>query len=158
MGISVVDFKRIYIIHNDHDVQYRLIREALSRIDSTELRGQSIIDFGKVIGYSNLVEVTEDEAFYYEVRGNRPYPSRFVLNRLPVPCTKLAIVWERKSTELIYVITAYFTESDYPSCPDEPGNVLRKMKLGVSFTPDQIQESLNFWSTHAFVEPIPLNY
>lgn len=79
-------------------------------------------------------------------------------NKLTVPCTKLAIIWSRKDSDFINVITAYFTNQNSPYCPDEPGNILRKVKMGKVFTPEMLEESLNFWSKHAFVEPIPFEY
>lgn len=153
-----MDFRKVYVIHNDHDVPYHMICKALSMIVSSNEHGQDIVDFGKIIGYSNLVKVDDDEEFYEEYRGKRPYKSRFVKNKLPVPCSKLAVIWQRKNASLIYVITAYFTQNDNPTCPDEPGNIIRKINNGMVITQAQIQESLDFWTKHAFVEPIPMNY
>lgn len=84
-----MNFKRISIVHNDHDVPKWLIKQALSKIEEGRRKGQDVIEFGKVIGFNNLVEVSDDEEFFELIRGDRPYPSRFVKNRLPHPCTKL---------------------------------------------------------------------
>ena len=153
-----MQFKKAYIIHNDHDVPYHLVCRALKRINSTEIRGEHIVDFSKIVGYSNLVEVVDGDVFYEEARGNRPYVSRFVKNKLPIPCSKLAIVWQRKNENLIYVITAYFTDRDTIYCPDEPGNIIRKFHKGIPYTKEQIEASLEFWSKYAFVEPIPFEF
>ena len=114
-----MDFKRIIIVHNDHDVQRWLIQQALSRIEGVELKGQNVVEFGKVIGFNNLVEVNDEDTEFFEcIRGDRPYPSRFVKNRLPQPCTKLAVIWHRVNEDVIRVISAYFTHSEEADCPD----------------------------------------
>lgn len=151
-------FKHFSIIHNDHDVPRWLIRQALSQIEGKGRNGQNVVEFSHVIGYNNLVEVNEDDEFYEAQRGDRPYPSRFVKNRLPTPCTKLAIVWNRVNDDIIRVITAYFTDREESYCPDEPGNILRKIGRGDRISIRQIEESYDFWSRHAFVEPIPREY
>lgn len=154
-----MNFKRISIVHNDHDVPKRLIREALNRIDECGRKGQNIVEFGKVIGFNNLVEVNDEDTEFFEcVRGDRSYPSRFVKNRLPQPCTRLAVIWHRVNDDLIRVITAYFTDSEVANCPDEPGNIIRKINRGDRISLKQIEESYAFWSKHAFVEPIPHEY
>lgn len=153
-----MNFKRILIVHNDHDVPEWLIRQALSLIKENGRKGQNIVEFGKVIGFNNVVEVSDDEEFFELIRGDRQYPSRFVEDRLPQPCTKLAVVWRRINDDVIRVITAYFTDREDPYCPDEPGNIIRKFNRGDRITLKQIEESYAFWSKHAFVEPIPREY
>lgn len=154
-----MDFKRISIVHNDHGVPKWLIKQALSQIEEGRRKGQDVIEFGKVIGFNNLVEVNDDdEEFYESVRGDRPYPSRFIKDRLPQPCTKLAVIWHRVNKDVIRVITAYFTDRAEPYCPDEPGNIIRKINRGDRISIKQIEESYAFWSKHAFVEPIPREY
>lgn len=151
-------FKYFTIIHNDHDVPRGLLREALSRIDDQERKGQNVIEFNKIIGFNELVEVSDDDDFFESYRGDRPYPSRFVKNRLPQPCTKLAIIWHRVNEDSIRIITAYFTDRDEANCPDEPGNIIRKINKGIRISITQIEESYEFWSKHAFVESIPREF
>ena len=154
-----MDFKRIIIVHNDHDVPRWLIKQALSRIEGVERKGRNVVEFCKVIGFNNLVEVNDEDTEFFEcVRGNRSYPSRFVKNRLPQPCTRLAVIWHRVNDDVIRVITAYFTDSEVANCPDEPGNIIRKINRGDRISLNQIEESYEFWSKHAFVEPIPNEY
>lgn len=147
-----MDFQKFTVLHNDHGVSSELIREALSRIGSKGHSGQHVVEFNRMIGFNNLVEVYPNEEFYELIRGNRPYASRFVRNRLPEPTDKLCIVWQRVNSNFIRIITAYFTHSNQPGCPDEPGNILRKIAKGVRYNQKQLQEAYDFWSTHAFVE------
>ncbi|MDE6796369.1 MAG: hypothetical protein K2J63_13835 [Muribaculaceae bacterium] len=53
-----MEFKRFSILHKDHQVPWGLLREALRRIESDEPEGQHVVDFGKVIGFSELVPVS----------------------------------------------------------------------------------------------------
>lgn len=69
---------KFHAIHNDHDMPYPLIKWALKLIISEADSGQDLVEFPYIIGYSNLVEVEETDEFYEEMRGRRPYPSRFV--------------------------------------------------------------------------------
>ncbi len=147
-----MDFKRFILVHRDHQVKNGLLAKALHMIVSDEKEGKNIIDFGNPIGFSELVPVAGDEEFYEQVRGNRPYPSRFVKNRLPIECSKLFIRWRRINDEIIQVITAYFTAYDNLDCPDEPANILRKCKKGHYYSPAELKEAHDFWATHAFVE------
>ncbi|MDE6423316.1 MAG: hypothetical protein K2K95_07840 [Muribaculaceae bacterium] len=153
-----MEFKSFSLKHRDHQVPRGLLREALLRIKSDAKEGQHVVDFGRVIGFSELVPVTEDEEFYEMVRDDRPYPSRFVKNRLPIEVTKLMVVWRRVNEEHICVTTAYFTDNDHTDCPDEPANILRKMNKGMRFTDEYLQRAYDFWSKHAFVEQIPLHF
>lgn len=153
-----MNFKKFVVVHNDHDVSRGLIFAALRKIKSENRKGENVVEFDREIGFNNLVEVSEDEDFYEEIRGNRPYPSRFVRNRLPEATNKVCVVWQRINEDLIRVITAYFTHSNLPGCPDEPGNILRKMAKGVKYREEELKRALDFWSSHAFVEPIPINY
>ena len=150
-----MNVKKIKVIHNDHDVPHKLIYEALKRIESEEKSGTHIVEFNRQIGFNDLVEVNENDEFFEKVRGDRPYPSRFVKNKFPKPCTKLVVVWKLISDEIFKIITAYFTDNDNPCCPDEPGNILRKMEKGEKYTQQQLEEAFEFWSKHAFAEPIP---
>lgn len=147
-----MNFKRFSVVHSDHGVSRKLIADGLRRIESDHQKGQHVIEFNRFIGFSNLVEVSENDKFYEVRRGNRPYTSRFVRNRQPIPCSRLVVIWQRVNQDFIRVITAYFTDRNDAGCPDEPGNILRKMAKGVKYTLSQIEEAYNFWSTHAFVE------
>ena len=153
-----MDFKRFVVLHNDHDVPRGIIFASLKMIESQRRKGENVVEFDREIGFNNLVEVSDDEEFYEEVRGNRPYASRFVRNRLPEATNKVCVVWQRINEDLIRVITAYFTHSHLPGCPDEPGNILRKMAKGVKYSEDELRRALEFWSSHAFVETIPNKY
>lgn len=153
-----MEFKSFTVLHCDHDVPFGLIRTALTMIDCKLKRGQHIVEFNRIIGFNELVEVTEEEEFYEARRGDRPYMSRFVKNRLPEPCTKLALIWRRDYNDVIRVTTAYFTNRDNAYCPDEPGNILRKQAKGVRYSYAQIKEAWEFWNSHAFVEPIPRRF
>lgn len=150
-----MEFKSFSVQHKDHQVPRGLLKEALRRIVSDEPQGQHVVDFGKVIGFSELVPVSEDEEFYEMVRGGRPYPSRFVKNRLPIEVTKLLVVWRRSGNDHIVITTAYYTDSDDTDCPDEPANILRKMQRGEEYTTAYLRRAYEFWSKHAFVEQIP---
>lgn len=141
----------INIIHGDHKVPFYLIKEAVDLISfNPASEGKTLIEYSKIIGYSNLVKVFDNDVFYEKRRGQRPYKSRFVRNRLPIPTNKLAVIW-RKNEKSIKIITAYFTDTGI-ECPDEPGNVIRKYKRGDNISLQTIQESLDFWNNHAFVE------
>lgn len=151
-------FKKFSLTHRDHQVPNNLLAKALHMIDSSEKEGSHVIDFGKIVGFSDLVPVDDDDEFYEMVRGNRPYPSRFVKNKLPIECSMLAVVWRRVNDDIIHVITAYFTDRADPYCPDEPANILRKINKGQRISQSQIKASLDFWSSHAFVESIPMRF
>lgn len=145
----------INIIHGDHGVSKELIIEALSTVPKNKNRGRITVDFNKTIGFTNLVSVNENDTFYEKVRGERPYKSRFVVGKSPEPATKLTVVY-RKTKYGFQVITAYFTNfnvEESTNCPDEPGNILRKYnKNPRRISLKQIEDSLDFWSRHAFVE------
>ncbi len=151
-------FKRFSLTHSDHQVPFGLLRQALRMIESTDKEGRDVIDFGKIVGFSDVVPVSDDDEFYEMVRGDRPYPSRFVKNKLPIECSKLVVVWRRVNEDVIQVITAYFTAEDLPDCPDEPANMIRKINKGYKISTSQMQAALDFWSTHAFVESIPMRF
>ena len=155
---ETMNFKNIRLTHSDHQVPYSLLKRALQMIDSSDKKGQHVVDFKETVGFNDLVCVTDDDEFYEKVRGNRPYPSRFVKNKLPVETSKLTVVWRRVNEDIIHVITAYFTDSDDPYCPDEPANLIRKIEKGISISKTEMQASLEFWSTHAFVESIPMRF
>lgn len=142
-------------LHDDHGVPQSLLNIAVNILNwktPEEGFGRTIIEFDKVIGSDELVEVTENDDFYEKRRGNRPYMSRFVKGKSPVPTNKLCVVW-KKTPKNFKVITAYFTSSNLENCPDEPGNVIRKYQRGdKDITLQTVQESLDFWSKHAFVE------
>lgn len=152
-----MEFKSFSLTHKDHQVSRGLLNKALKMIDSDEKSGQHVVDFGRIVGFSDLVEVNDDDEFFLMVRGDRPYMSRFVKNRLPIECSKLVVIWKRTGDH-IKVITAYFTDRDEASCPDEPANILRKMEKGIRYSQSQIKEAYEFWSKHAFVEPIPWQF
>ncbi|MBD5358034.1 MAG: hypothetical protein HDR88_13675 [Bacteroides sp.] len=76
-------FRNFSLLHNDHQVPDGLVAKALRMIKSDAKKGAHLVDFGKVVDLSNLVEVSKDDECYEKVRSNRPYPSRFVKNRLP---------------------------------------------------------------------------
>ncbi len=153
-----MEFRRFTVTHSDHQVPNGLLAKALHMIDSDEKKGRHVVNFGNIVGFSDLVPVADDDEFYEMVRGNRPYASRFVKNKFPIECSKLVIVWRRVNEDIIQVITAYFTDRDESYCPDEPANIIRKINKGEKFTQQQIQEAFDFWSTHAFVESIPMRF
>ena len=144
--------KKIEMLHSDHGVSEDLIFKALKRINSLENFGENIIDFHTVIGFSNLVEVNENNEFYELYRGNRQYPSRFVKNRLPIPRTKLVVIWKRVKYGYFKVITAFFSNQEKAHCPDEPGNIKRKLAKGIKYSEEELRLAKEFWSKHAFVE------
>lgn len=151
-------FKRFSLVHADHQVPYGLLKKALKMIDSEEKKGSHVVDFGEIVGFSEVVTVSEEDEFFEMKRGDRPYLSRYVKNKLPIECSKLAIIWRRVNEDVIQVITAYFTDRSNPECPDEPANILRKIKNGRKISREAMEASLDFWSTHAFVEPIPIEF
>ena len=142
----------INIVHGDHGVSPILLKQTIELIMfDPASEGKTLIEFNEIIGYNHLIEVSDKDKFYEKRRGSRPYKSRFVRNRKPIPTNKLAVIWT-KDSKRFKVITAYFTNSSV-ECPDEPGNVIRKYKSGSKkVTLQTIQESLDFWSKHAFVE------
>lgn len=130
-------------IHDDHGVSQDVLDQAIRISDGKSM----IVHFHTFIGTSNVVPVSDSDEFYEKRRGDRPYNSRFVKGKEPVHTNKLAIVWKKGR-----LITAYPTTSDDINCPDEPGNILRKVEKGRRISVAEMERSLEFWTKHAFVE------
>lgn len=73
-----MEFRRFTITHGDYQVPKGLLSKALHLIDSTEMKGRHVVDFGEIVGFSDVVPVTDEDEFYEMARGNRQYASRFL--------------------------------------------------------------------------------
>ena len=75
-----------------HENAAPYIREALQRVNSeSRKKFDAVVDFGKVIGLSNLVITRDKDEIVYAQRLNRNGLSRLVKNRKGEPTTTLLI-------------------------------------------------------------------
>jgi len=83
-----------------HENAAPYIREALQKVNSeSREKFDAVVDFGKVIGFSNLVVTTEKDKIVYAQRVNRNGLSRLVKNRKGKPTTTLLIGLKKAEDE-----------------------------------------------------------
>ena len=103
-------------------------------------------DFGRKLGYTHCVECPpKDPDVYFKRRGNRPYLSRMVKNRQPQECSKLTMVFKRKSDYML-VISAWIGGTAKPELGD-----IKSFENAPDYE-EAVRESCAFWSTHALID------
>lgn len=119
------------------------LEEAMSRINTC---GESFIklavQFDYVIGQSTCVQVKSTDNFRYANRLGRKYPTRFVLNREPEPCSTVVIIMKRTPESENYgyrLLTAYI------------GGLATKEVHDPKLEYEEAHEANEFWSKHALI-------
>ncbi|HSW81410.1 MAG TPA: hypothetical protein VLG40_03360 [Candidatus Saccharimonas sp.] len=111
-----------------------LIKEALPQI---ELVGPDVTkehDFGKVIGFTDLVEVGDGDEIVYAVRENREVYTKFAKDREPSECNWVTMVFRAVADG--YMLYTTWIGQISPPFPGEP---------------TATHESWAFWRIHALV-------
>lgn len=130
--------------HLHGGIGWQLLQDAFDQIhlDDHVRFVVSQIDFGRQIGFCNVVETTQADTIFYIKRLGRLGISRFVLGRESEPCRSLVVVLKKvEDAEYYILITAYIGVVSEP----EPWN------------PDATPGSKDYWSRHAFIvetEPV----
>lgn len=127
-----------------HSDVFCFLREAINTLElanSTERFIKVQIDMGREIGVSTCVEVTPEDTFRYAKRIGRNYPTRFVLNRNPVPCQFISVVLKRtpNAKRDYHLLTAYI------------GTMATKEVHDPKLTFEEAHEAHEFWNTHALI-------
>jgi hypothetical protein len=112
-----------------------LLKEFLSKQDFHEDRIFIEHDAGKIIGHTDLVEVTDKDDLVYAKRLNRNNYTKFVKNRTP-PTTMYFTVLLHKDDGGNYELASTWVGR---TCPSFPGDV------------NATSESKPFWDKHALV-------
>jgi len=122
-------------------IQY--LEEAVQRIDSKDERFIKVcVDFGKTIGASTCVSVRDGDEFRYAKRIGRKYPTRFVMNREPEPCSTVTVIMKRTPNSENYgytLLTAYV------------GGLATKEVHDPHLEYEEAHEANEFWSKHALI-------
>lgn len=126
-----------------HEDVIEYLEEAVKLIDTKNSPFIKIaLDFNKPIGYSTCISVSSNDEFRYAVRIGRKYPTRFVLNREPVPCSTITIIMKRTPNSTNYgyrLLTAYI------------GGLATKEVHDPTLEYEEAHEANQFWSTHALI-------
>ncbi len=112
-----------------------LVKEALLGISSLDRDSlEEEVEFGRLIGTTNLVETVESDDIVYARRVNRKGYSRLVKSKVGSDCSTLYIKLIRAKKEKGYILVTAFIGTKTPPEP-LPGSDSKKLK--------------KFWSTHA---------
>ena len=124
----------------DHADVLPFLQEAVSRVGSKSFDhiGVVVLDMGRIIGTSKCVPTTETDDVFYQNRPHRPWKTRFVRNRKPVPCSTVTVIFKRGMYNHIRILTAFIGKP----AAREPGDPTLR-------SPEEIAESNLFWSQHA---------
>ena len=141
-GIPVIDRYRSHIHGDILDLLATVLSEYV-------VEGAFVIithDFGRVVGHTTCVPTSSDDRTYLKQRPGRRGPSRFVLNREPMECSKLTFILKRIDDGYL-LITAFIGDKPEPEPWDL--NAFDKDPRGFSAAR---KASLGFWETHALIE------
>lgn len=131
-----------YHLKVHEDVREHL-EEAMSRINTHNEKFIKVqVDFGKIIGSSTCVKVHDGDEFRYAKRIGRKYPTRFVLNREPEPCSTVTVIMKRTPNSDKYgytLLTAYV------------GGLATKEVHDPKLEYEEAHEANEFWSKHALI-------
>jgi hypothetical protein len=137
-GQSVFDRPNSHI----HNGTRELLKPAFSTINlNGEVFRVQTIDFGQVIGRQNCVPTTRKDRILYAKRVDRYGHSRFVQERVALPCSTLVVILKKDDAGDYILITSY---------------------TGIEAGPEPWEhrataQSREFWSRHALVwgcEPV----
>lgn len=97
------------------------------------------IDMGRVIGTTDCVETHRFDDIVYAKREGRPWPTRFVLDREPEPCSHITVVMKRDG-ERYKLLTAYI------------GRMAEKEPDDMSIRCNhEYMRAKHYWDSHALV-------
>lgn len=123
----------IKIIHNHEGITPELLKPSVKHLADGFHRLQVLVD---KTGYTHCVPV-DDKVISWKRRGTRPYASPIVSGS-PVKTNYISIIC-KVNNGICTVITAFWGKL----APKEPENCLPS---------DNLQESIEFWSTHALLK------
>lgn len=119
-----------------------LLQEALGKIDTQDDLFVGAVDMGRIVGKTYCVPVTELDQVFGVRRKGRKGETPTILNKPPVDSSKVTVVLNKQGDDYV-LATTYIGES----APMEPWD----SNLLESQDEEKIQESKDFWSTHALV-------
>ncbi len=132
MGIKFVPRIIETHIHDGTEPLLQIVFEQIQDINHEFLEVEH--QFPSIIGKTTCVETNDDDIILYAIRNDRKGHSRFVLNREPVDTQSLSIVLKRISKYYL-IITSY----------------LGKLAQTEPYDQKATQDSIEFWSRHAFI-------
>lgn len=119
------------------------LEEAMSTIDTNFAPFIKVaVQFDKIVGQSTCVNVHIGDEFKYAKRIGRKYPTRFVLNREPEPCSTVTVIMKRTPNNEKYdytLLTAYI------------GELATKEVHDPKLTYEEVHEAHEFWNSHALI-------
>ena len=124
-----------------HESAAPYVQEALLKVNSeSREKFDAVVDFGKVIGISNLVVTTEKDDIVFAQRVNRDGLSRLVKNRKGEPTTTLLIGLKKAEDDP----DAYIVATSFIGLPskNEPWDTK---------TAEERKESCAFWNKRAII-------
>lgn len=133
------------INHVTSHIQSReLIRQALSKVEQEfdeEIRAR-VVEFDHVIGYTNCVEVSEDDEVFFAIREQRDTPIPMVRGHKPKPCSSMVVVLKPlPKNRAFQLVTAFVGEKSEPS----PWSL--RLRKGSP----EYRASVEFWKKHALI-------
>jgi hypothetical protein len=122
---------------NEHPVQPRFIKEALSRIDAKQrLFVKETVRFDEIIGDSICVSTLPEDEIVFARRPKRLGLTRFVKNRLAEPTNEVTIILRWDKMKRMYKCLTAYAGGDAPAEP---------------WDSNATSDSQEFWNTHALV-------
>lgn len=110
-GEAVVDRHQSHI----HSTATLLLPAALQKIDA---RGRDfckeVVDFGRVIGETTCVGTGPNDRVVYARRPKRSGLSRFVMNRIAEPCSRLVVILKKGDRDEYILITTFVGDGAEP--------------------------------------------
>lgn len=126
-------------------VTQELLQEAFDKIEISD--GQELfvdaIEMGRIIGKTYCVQTSELDQVFKARRNGRAGNTPTVINKAPADCSKLAIVLNKNDDKSYILATTYIGEIT-PMEPWDP-------TLLQTGDEQKIQESKDFWATHALI-------
>lgn len=119
------------------------LEEAIRNIDSRNERIVKVcVEFGKIIGVKTCVNIRKGDSFRYATRLGCKYPTRFVLNREPEPCSTIVVIMKKTPNSKNY---GYALKTAYI------GDFATKEVHDPTLTYKEAHEANEFWSNHALI-------
>jgi hypothetical protein len=124
-----------YNSHSHHESD--LLERALSKVDSRD-RGfvAKDVDMGEQVGVSTCVETRDKDEIIYAYRPKRNGPTRFVMDREPMPSDSIVVILKRdEDPRKMVLISSWVGHLNEP----EP------------WDPHATENSQTFWNSHALI-------